>query len=148
MGASIGKLVFQPPTMTLLRHTDHFWLTTGRDGERRVPVFFIDRSSATTVLFSHGNAEDLGMIREWFIELSRELNVNVLAYEYAGYGKSSAADCSEANCYADIDAAYAHLTQDRRIDPANIVLYGRSLGSGPSCYLAEKLSLAGTQWEV
>ena len=25
-------------------------------------------------------------------------------------------------------------------DPSSIVIYGRSLGSGPSCYLAERLS--------
>lgn len=29
--------------------------------------------------------------------------------------------------------------------PENIVLYGRSLGSGPSCYLAQRLSKAGIQ---
>jgi hypothetical protein len=41
-----------------------------------------------TILFSHGNAEDLGMIFEWFVLVSAELSVNILAYEYDGYGKS------------------------------------------------------------
>ncbi len=43
---------------------------------------------------------------------------------------------SEENCYADIDAAYRFLRFDLNVPAQNIVLYGRSLGSGPSCYLA------------
>jgi abhydrolase domain-containing protein 17 len=43
---------------------------------------------------------------------------------------------SEENCYADIEAAYKFLRFDLHVPSQNIVLYGRSLGSGPSCYLA------------
>jgi fermentation-respiration switch protein FrsA (DUF1100 family) len=43
---------------------------------------------------------------------------------------------SEECCYADIDAAYKFLRFDLTVPAQNIVLYGRSLGSGPSCYLA------------
>jgi dienelactone hydrolase len=56
---------------------------------------------------------------------------------------------SEENCYADIEAAYKFLRSDLNVPSKNIVLYGRSLGSGPSCYMAsgtaesEDLSLGG-----
>ena len=43
---------------------------------------------------------------------------------------------SEEFCYADIDAAYKFLRFDLDVPAQNIVLYGRSLGSGPSCHLA------------
>ena len=43
---------------------------------------------------------------------------------------------SEEHCYADIEAAYGYLRNTLKIPSRNIVLYGRSLGSGPSCYLA------------
>ena len=43
---------------------------------------------------------------------------------------------SEEHCYADIEAAYKFLRSDLNVPAQNIVLYGRSLGSGPSCYLA------------
>ena len=39
-----------------------------------------------TLLYSHGNAEDLGMIYDWFREVARVLNVNVMSYDYTGYG--------------------------------------------------------------
>jgi hypothetical protein len=31
-----------------------------------LPAFFIDRDAKFTLLFSHGNAEDLGMIIQYF----------------------------------------------------------------------------------
>lgn len=45
---------------------------------------------------------------------------------------------SEEHCYADIQAAYEYLRVTLNVPARNIVLYGRSLGSGPSCYLAVK----------
>ena len=50
---------------------------------------------------------------------------------------------SEQACYDAIDKVYNYVTTVRGICPDQIVLYGRSLGSGPSCYLAERLSLQG-----
>ena len=47
---------------------------------------------------------------------------------------------SEDNCYADIEAVYDYLTLELELEPQNIILYGRSIGSGPSCHLAEKVS--------
>ncbi|CAN0398486.1 unnamed protein product, partial [Laminaria digitata] len=70
--------------------------------------------------------------------------VNVLAYEYSGYGKSEGT-VSEENCYADVRAAYDYLTTQKKVLPQQIVLYGRSLGSGPTCQLAEELAADGVE---
>lgn len=48
----------------------------------------MDRKAKVTILFSHGNAEDIGMIFDSFNEFAKELWVNVLAYDYEGYGKA------------------------------------------------------------
>jgi abhydrolase domain-containing protein 17 len=45
---------------------------------------------------------------------------------------------SEEHCYADIEAAYDYLRHYLKVPAKNIVLYGRSLGTGPSCYMAVK----------
>ena len=47
--------------------------------------------------------------------------MNVLAYEYSGYGKSEGT-VSEENCYADIRAAYDYLTEQKKVPPQQIVL--------------------------
>lgn len=100
------------------------------------------------------------MIFDSFNDFSKEMRVNVFAYDYEGYGKSNGCcwftsrpklnheinlsfnypgSCSESHCYDDIDAAYNYLIDKKNIRPENIVLYGRSLGTGPSCYLAQRL---------
>lgn len=141
MGEMISSLLFQPPTPTYLHPSRHFWLSTGAGS--RIPAFFIERPNANvTILFSHGNAEDLGMIYDWFNDLARVLRVNIMAYDYTGYGKSQGTP-NEHACYADIEAAYRYLLTVRKLQPEQIVLYGRSLGSGPSCYLAAKTAREG-----
>ncbi|EYF04800.1 alpha/beta hydrolase [Chondromyces apiculatus] len=93
------------------------------------------------VLYSHGNAEDLGDVGP-LVEYLQGLGVSVLAYDYAGYGLSEGSP-SEAQAYADIEAAYAHLTGALGVPPERVIAYGRSLGGGPSVELARRKRLGG-----
>jgi fermentation-respiration switch protein FrsA (DUF1100 family) len=43
---------------------------------------------------------------------------------------------SEEDCYADVQAAYKFLRFNLKVPAQNVVLYGRSLGGGPSCFMA------------
>lgn len=58
-----------------------------------------------TVLFSHGNAVDLGQMSSFYIGLGTRINCNIFSYDYSGYGVSSGKP-TEKNLYADIDAAW------------------------------------------
>ena len=79
MGDMISSLLFQPPPPTYIHPSRHFWLNNSYGA--RIPAFFIERPNAqVTILFSHGNAEDLGMIYDWFNDLARVLRVNIMAY--------------------------------------------------------------------
>jgi pimeloyl-ACP methyl ester carboxylesterase len=62
----------------------------------------------STLLFSHGNATDLGAMRDHLLNMSEHLCVNIFAYDYAGYGLSSGKP-SPANTLADAECAYKHL---------------------------------------
>lgn len=95
-------------------------------------------SARLTLLYSHGNAADLGQMYELFVELSVHLRVNLMGYDYAGYGQSTGKP-SEYNTYADIEAAYECLERDYGTKPEDIVLYGQSVGSGPTLDLATRL---------
>uniref|UniRef100_A0A6V7QWL6 Serine aminopeptidase S33 domain-containing protein n=1 Tax=Ananas comosus var. bracteatus TaxID=296719 RepID=A0A6V7QWL6_ANACO len=90
------------------------------------------------VLYSHGNAADLGQMYELFVELSNHLRVNLMGYDYSGYGQSSG-KASEHNTYADIEAAYQCLVETYGTQEEDIVLYGQSVGSGPTLDLATRL---------
>ena len=95
-----------------------------------------------TILFSHANAEDLGLIYEHLKTLSEVLQVNVMGYEYTGYGRSTGVP-SEANCYADIVAAFSWLLKEKNLLPSEVILFGRSIGSGPTVELASRAEVGG-----
>lgn len=87
-----------------------------------------------TLLVSHGNAEDLGDDRYWLQGL-REAGFGVFAYDYEGYGTSQGKP-SEQAAYDDEDAAYEYLVGVLGVRPDRIIIFGRSVGSGPAVYLA------------
>ena len=92
MGDAISTLLFQPPPASRLKTSKLVWLDTA-SGER-IPVTFISTPGAKqTILYSHANAEDLGNIYPWCKFLVRSLRVNLLAYDYTGYGLSSGKFC-------------------------------------------------------
>ena len=68
-------------------------------------------------------------------ELSKELRINVLGYDYSGYGCSTGTP-SVSNAIADINACYQYLLQAKGKRPQDIVIYGQSVGSGPTCDIA------------
>ncbi|KAG6515177.1 alpha/beta hydrolase domain-containing protein 17C-like [Zingiber officinale] len=103
-----------------------------------VSMYVKNPAARLTVLYSHGNAADLGQMYELFCELSKHLCVNLMGYDYSGYGQSSGKP-SEQNTYADIEAAYRCLEETYGAHAENIILYGQSVGSGPTLELATRL---------
>ncbi len=141
--AAVDSLCYHPQSQEALNSSS---ASAPPSSNLRIPAFFLLRRGAKlTILYSHGNAEDLGMMYRRMKELARVLCVNVLAYDYSGYGLSQPKGMkpTEQLCYRNIEAAYGYLVNVMKIPPHNIVLYGRSLGSGPSCHLARKTALEG-----
>ncbi|XP_063781881.1 alpha/beta hydrolase domain-containing protein 17C isoform X2 [Pseudophryne corroboree] len=97
--------------------------------------------SRYTLLFSHGNAVDLGQMCSFYIGLGSRINCNVFSYDYSGYGVSSGKP-SEKNLYADIEAAWHALRTRYAINPENIILYGQSIGTVPTVDLASRYECA------
>ena len=127
----------------LVRHPGFVWLEPGRGG-RRPAVFITCPGARLTIMLSHGNAENVAQNVSKCEAMARAHQVNVFIYEYAGYSISTGPKSSEAAMYDDIAAAYRHLTVERRLAPNTIVLFGRSIGSGPTVELASKTAgLAG-----
>jgi fermentation-respiration switch protein FrsA (DUF1100 family) len=87
-----------------------------------------------TVLFSHGNAGNIGH-RLDSVRLFNGLGLNVLLYDYRGFGNSEG-KTTEAGTYLDGQAAWDWLALERQIVPGRIVLFGRSLGAAVAADLA------------
>lgn len=120
-----------------LEAVEVFYTRTSR-GNRMACMFV--RCSPTarfTVLFSHGNAIDLGQMSSFYLGLGSRINCNIFSYDYSGYGVSTGKP-SEKNLYADIDAAWQALRTRYGISPENIILYGQSIGTVPTVDLASR----------
>lgn len=111
-----------------------------RRGQEIVAMYVRNPMATMTLLYSHGNAADLGQMYELFVELSVQLRVNLIGYDYSGYGQSTGKP-SECNTYADIEAAYRCLEEKYGVKEEDVVLYGQSVGSGPTVDLAARLPL-------
>eukprot|EP01080_Neovahlkampfia_damariscottae_P010948 gene10948-3654_t len=90
-------------------------------------------------LESHGNAADIGGMFDFLVLLYDKLGVNVLHYDYIGYGltKDTYGFPSEESTYESAEAALDFL-HDQGINNKDIIIFGTSVGSGPSCHLASK----------
>ncbi|KAL8171527.1 hypothetical protein V2J09_023331 [Rumex salicifolius] len=108
-----------------------------RRGNDIVAVYVRHPKACATLLYSHGNAADLGQMLELFVELSHRLRVNLMGYDYSGYGQSTGKP-TESNTYADIDAAYNCLKEKYGVEDEQLILYGQSVGSGPTIDLASR----------
>lgn len=115
------------------------------DGERIHGWLIAHPQASLTILFFHGNAGNLASCLDTFAILHR-LGVNVFAIDYRGYGHSSGTP-SETGTYRDAETAWQYLTAERGIDPARVVVFGRSLGGGVATWLATRVQAGGVVLE-
>lgn len=65
------------------------------------------------------------------------MNLNVFIFDYRGYGQSQGR-ATEEGSYRDAEAAWSYLTGRRGIEAANVIVFGRSLGSSVAAWLASR----------
>ncbi len=102
------------------------------DGASINALHFKSEDPRGIIYYHHGNAGNLarwGEVAEYFVKFGYD----VLIYDYRGYGKSTGKR-TEATLHRDAQYLYDQLKQQWKED--EIVLYGRSMGSGMACRLA------------
>jgi fermentation-respiration switch protein FrsA (DUF1100 family) len=134
------RLIFQPQP-SFDRDNDSILKLATPNGEKISAKFFENPNAEFTILFSHGNAEDI-FGSDWFFKELSNAGFNVFAYDYRGYGTSEGM-VSEKNSYEDAQTAYDYLTEKLKIPPEKIIIHGRSLGAAVSIDLASRKKCAG-----
>jgi hypothetical protein len=133
---SVGKAMFPVPPPTYEDTKDLIKLKR-KNGEFVVGKFTHAQGTPKgTIIYSHGNGEDIGYL-DPVAEGFAKFGYNVLVYDYPGYGLSEG-EPTEANMYEAIDLFFHYLHNELKIKEEAIILYGFSLGSGPTLYLAQK----------
>ena len=92
------------------------------------------------VFFLHGNS---GNLHKWMVGLDayRELDFDVVMFDYRGFGKSSGQIESEAQLRADVRAVWSQFAP--QYQGKRIVISGQSLGSGLAAGLSAELCADG-----
>lgn len=141
LALSADKMIFLPHPSSYTdavfaklksENVEHVRLRSG--SETILAVYLPNPSAKYTLLWSHGNAEDLGDDL-FFLEEFRRAGFAVFSYDYRGYGTSTGRP-SEKGAYEDAHAAYDYLTQTLHVEPARIISYGHSLGAAAAIELA------------
>ena len=98
MGSLVTNILFMPPKIA---HEDDqdtrgdALLTTPHKSQIQIKTY-IKNKKYLYLLVSHGNAEDIHMVYDWVTKyLINFVNVNVIMYEYTGYGLNQTFTCSE-----------------------------------------------------
>lgn len=93
----------------------------------RIAAWYVAHSDARgSVIFHHGNAGNMSD-RLHSLQVLHRMRLNVLMYDYRGYGASEGSP-SEEGTYLDADAVWNYLTETRGEPVERIVSFGRSLG--------------------
>lgn len=127
-----GRLPPLPPGVVKvpLSHGYGLFMSALGDGERPAPA----------LIFMHGNAESADLWLDAFEPLRAE-GLAIFLLEFPGYGeapgKPSLASMRDAGL-----AAFDFLKSEGSVDGDRVLAYGRSIGSGPACLLAESRPLA------
>ena len=111
------------------------------DGETIHGWYVPAKEGKVTLLFSHGNAGNISHRLE-SIALFNSLGLNVLIYDYRGYGQSTG-KLSEQGFYHDVMGMWTYLTEQKGHKAENIVLFGRSLGASMASQLATRVNAGG-----
>ncbi|MEJ7758251.1 MAG: alpha/beta hydrolase [Gemmatimonadaceae bacterium] len=94
------------------------------------------------VLLCHGQTGHLATTaRPEYYAYLRAVGVNILAFDWRGFGASEGTP-GEEGLYRDATAAYEYLRKNLRVPAESVVIFGHSLGTAPAIELATRVPAA------
>jgi alpha-beta hydrolase superfamily lysophospholipase len=121
-----------PPISQYYTHKNEYFVSVGKDSLHLME--YTVANPIGTILYAHGNKSDLKRWGPIASEFTKS-GYNVMVWDYRGYGKSSGKPDIDL-LLSDVEKVYDFVTPFVRNE--NLVLYGRSLGTGVISFLADK----------
>jgi len=107
-----------------------------KDGEKINALYFNARDTTKgVILYFHGNSDNLQRWGQYHKDFT-ERGYDFFAIDFRGFGKSTG-EIIEQNFYADAQLAYDWVAQ--KFPAEQIILYGRSMGTGVVSHLATQV---------
>lgn len=133
---SRGASVAPPGTIDI----EEVFLTTP-DGERLYAWWLRTENAKKTVLYFQANGTNISH-KIPRLSTFKKMGVNGFLVDYRGYGRSTGRIKSESHIYTDGLTAWNYLITEKRIDPQDIIIWGRSLGGGVAAEIAQYKKIA------
>lgn len=113
--------------------------------QKKFPALFLyytkEEKTKHTIIYFHSNSSDLGQMYEELETLHKHLHANILAFEYVGFGLCYLEGAAnQFNINRRAMASYNFL-RSINIKSKNILLFGRSIGTGAATKLGYNLKL-------
>ncbi len=89
-----------------------------------------------TLLFLHGNGGNISHRLDKLF-MFHQMGLSVFIIDYRGYGQSTGKP-GEQGTYHDAEAAWNYLSDEIKVSPDKIIVYGESLGGGVASWLVAK----------
>ena len=127
------RLPMDMPPPRWAGNAEEVWMDC-EDGVRTHGLWWSEPEGAPVILFLHGNAQE---VYSWSL-VQQELapvGCRLLLIDFHGYGKSGG-EPHEAGLYLDGKASLKWL-HDKGIEDAEIIVFGKSLGGGVACEIAQ-----------
>ncbi|CAI2375165.1 unnamed protein product [Moneuplotes crassus] len=140
--SSYDQKAFEKDLIYIPRRTsdDHFKpRETGNKKSKKqyIPCLFLPYTQGSTkiMIYFHGNAEDLGQAYQLLNHIRNTLKLHVIAVEFPGYGIYPGTPNSK-EILEDANTVFEFITDRCDWKPKDIILFGRSIGTGPATELA------------
>lgn len=106
------------------------------NGDTKIHAWhFLKEQADTTLIFCHGNGETIGTLGAEMVDLRDTWNVNVVVFDYRGYGKTQGAP-NEQNILSDARSIANSLHEQFHESSQKFIVLGRSLGGALAIEIA------------
>jgi hypothetical protein len=107
MESIITSLALPGKQATYNYNLPHLCFVMREDGYKVPIIHYVVDPNLPTILWSHGNGEDIGDFK--VCKLINKINANLCVFDYSSYGLHSQRKVSEKDCQKDILAVYTYL---------------------------------------
>lgn len=132
-----GQLLFIPRAPTAAFKSDFSLPANFGKEPAHIPCLFLKSpgGSSKVIIYFHGNAEDIGHTLELMEHVRDSLGIHIICVEYPGYGIYKGS--SDANrIIEDGLNVYDYIANECKWGEENIVVFGRSIGTGAAVQIA------------
>jgi alpha-beta hydrolase superfamily lysophospholipase len=118
---------------------------TIESGGNTLSGVIVKNDSRDYLLFFYGNGQSIYETKERLYYMSREYNLNVVCFDYRGYGKSTGKPSFDS-LMSDAGEIYSFVTKTYK--PKRLYMFSQSVGTVPCAYLGSSKKFDGIIMEA